>query len=1702
MSTPREHVEKIRRERFYIGREERNPLAEDIHQAVSYLSEELYSKDVHFLMELIQNAEDNKYPTGVAPSLEFVVTSKDITGTGATSTLLVFNNEMGFSPANINSICRIGKSTKKGCRHRGYIGEKGIGFKSVFLISSQPHIFSNGYQIKFNEEPSAECDVGYIVPEWVENSPTVSDLEKIYGSSKPLPTTTIILPLKAEKVIAVKKQLSSIHPEILLFLSKIRCLSVREDNDDPKLSTVSQVSISSEANYQMRKNIDAESFTLHLSAQENGQGGEEECTYYMWKQKFPVKSECRVKKRIEVDEWIITLAFPFGQRLNRGMRLPGVYAFLPTEMVTNLPFIIQADFLLAASRESILFDSPWNKGILDCVPTAFVSAFVALVKSIDTAPAFSLPSMFNFLPVNASSIPLLDSVRLSIKNKVAAEHIVPCASYTAQKIFCKPTEVGRLFPAFWDILNKAQKSGVDLQNLSSHGTYVLSSYFDGEEYDNVLNFLGVGYVDCKWYGKCIEGSNLVKEASEEIYLDLLCFIADNWDNYFHSTNIQNIPLLKFVNINGGLSFWSIYRTSQWNEKICIASGKNYISWLIEWNRELASASGRYFMPPSTQTCLETFYSRGTVLDWLQKSLKVEVLSPYKYGLLVVKSLTERRLVIIFTHFLYHSLSKKYISELYINELCSSMPLVDNYGSVVTQRTQILVPAKGSKWVGLMGSNPWRGEKYVELGADYMSVGTFAGNYTSDGQLLMFLKTHTQANDVPYICPPNADFPTVSSPLTMNHAFLLLEWIRNLKSREILLPEKFLKCIKNGSWLKTSIGYKPPSESFLSSAEWGSLLQIGSVLVDIPMIDQEFYGLRISNYKEELRAIGVRFEFGEASTYIGKHLMSMAANNTLTRTNVFSLLQLIRFLRQKHLSPEYLIKSIKDGNWLKTSHGYTSPVGSIFFDSDWRDALYISSLPFIDTKFYGEDILDYKTELELLGVLVSFKHNYKLLVDNFKFSTSLITADATILILDCIRFVSSSESFIKQLKVLKWIKTNLGFKAPHETFLGNSEWECLLKVVDDVPQIDLGYYGDRINSYQEELKKVGVVVRFEEASKAIAHKFKLFISTSLVSKRNVLALLAAYRQICNNYTLAVDLLNCMRSEKWLHTSLGFRSPTDCILYNSEWESISPIANLPFIDMSDSYNGLGREIYEYRKELKALGVAIGLKDGTRFVVTGLNIPKNPSVMTTANVFSLLNCIRNLKESRIDIPKELMNRMSKKWLKTVMGYKLPVESILFDSKWSSLIHKEDGPFIDEAFYGSAITSYKDELKDIGVVVDVSHGFSLIARYLKCHLQSTAICRVYKYLKEIKWEPDNKSEDWIWIPSGNDGGQWVTSRSCILHDKHNLFGSQLHVLEKHYEKDLLGFFSMSLDVRHGPTVEDYCKLWSIWASSNCQPTVANCSAVWEFIAKHWNATTERLLSQCATKLPVCTKNGILLSNKQDVFIPDDLLLKDLFDKASEDSLFIWYPSSNQPSTSRAKMNCIYSSIGVQKISEAVEKDESYLSEVSDFRTIDPRDTVIKNGLLQIVLAFLANPSLDICAEKRHEIAGYLLGLTVLETDDPILVSYKVALSSGRTLAVKASRMFRWEREKAKLLMQTIDRSSEKKGRIEFATYFSEEISQGLLFETADQIASLTELVKLGCLLDFEEAAVDFLLKTKNLQLFAEDEEFLLSSALSSTKV
>lgn len=58
------------------------------------------------------------------PTLTFILQEKCI---------VVLNNEQGFSFDNIRALCDVGNSTKKGV-NSGYIGKKGIGFKSVFRV--------------------------------------------------------------------------------------------------------------------------------------------------------------------------------------------------------------------------------------------------------------------------------------------------------------------------------------------------------------------------------------------------------------------------------------------------------------------------------------------------------------------------------------------------------------------------------------------------------------------------------------------------------------------------------------------------------------------------------------------------------------------------------------------------------------------------------------------------------------------------------------------------------------------------------------------------------------------------------------------------------------------------------------------------------------------------------------------------------------------------------------------------------------------------------------------------------------------------------------------------------------------------------------------------------------------------------------------------------------------------------------------------------------------------------------------------------------------------------------------------------------------------------------------------------------------------------------------------------------------------------
>ena len=70
------------------------------------------------------------------------------------------NNEVGFTESNVLALCSMGESTKSAAS--GYIGNKGIGFKSVFKMSPTPRVHSRAYHLQF--DAAAGGGLGYIVP--------------------------------------------------------------------------------------------------------------------------------------------------------------------------------------------------------------------------------------------------------------------------------------------------------------------------------------------------------------------------------------------------------------------------------------------------------------------------------------------------------------------------------------------------------------------------------------------------------------------------------------------------------------------------------------------------------------------------------------------------------------------------------------------------------------------------------------------------------------------------------------------------------------------------------------------------------------------------------------------------------------------------------------------------------------------------------------------------------------------------------------------------------------------------------------------------------------------------------------------------------------------------------------------------------------------------------------------------------------------------------------------------------------------------------------------------------------------------------------------------------------------------------------------------------------------------------------------------
>lgn len=186
---------------------------------VPRLARNLYTSNARFTFELLQNADDNNYTqasaAGDAPCISFRVYH---------DMLVVECNEDGFTEENITAICDIGKSSKQGAS--GYIGEKGIGFKSTFMAAWKVEIQSGPFSFYFQHR-DGDSGMGMITPIWFEpEAELVRPLTRIalyFHDNGP----TENLQRRRDDII---KQLGDLQGTVLLFLKNLRAIDIKVFN--------------------------------------------------------------------------------------------------------------------------------------------------------------------------------------------------------------------------------------------------------------------------------------------------------------------------------------------------------------------------------------------------------------------------------------------------------------------------------------------------------------------------------------------------------------------------------------------------------------------------------------------------------------------------------------------------------------------------------------------------------------------------------------------------------------------------------------------------------------------------------------------------------------------------------------------------------------------------------------------------------------------------------------------------------------------------------------------------------------------------------------------------------------------------------------------------------------------------------------------------------------------------------------------------------------------------------------------------------------------------------------------------------------------------------------------------------------------------------------------------------------------------------
>lgn len=281
------------------------------------LADQLYNSSARFVFELLQNAEDNHYTRarerGYEPYISFQVYDDRI---------IIDCNEDGFKEEHVRAICDVGKSSKVGAQ--GYIGAKGIGFKSVFMAAWRVHIQSGDFSFYF-ERLDKDSGIGMIVPLWEDHLPDVPpDITRMTLHLHNTGDPAVLLSQRR----SIRQQFDTLQGSELLFMRNLRKMSFSFVGNDGTVqnSTVFAVSGTDTRSVTINKSVVKKAEVVKMPPE----------TYYVFKKSVEdlpkhddreySEQEDRSRAYAKAE---VTLAFPISDASVPIIKPQDVFAFLP-----------------------------------------------------------------------------------------------------------------------------------------------------------------------------------------------------------------------------------------------------------------------------------------------------------------------------------------------------------------------------------------------------------------------------------------------------------------------------------------------------------------------------------------------------------------------------------------------------------------------------------------------------------------------------------------------------------------------------------------------------------------------------------------------------------------------------------------------------------------------------------------------------------------------------------------------------------------------------------------------------------------------------------------------------------------------------------------------------------------------------------------------------------------------------------------------------------------------------------------------------------------------------------------------------------------------------------------------------------------------------------------------------------------------------